>query len=69
LATSPNPDSSPPGVEDGTCAFNQSSISLSYVLLNDINVRVFNNVQQRYNDPQANNFLTSTTGMSLGARF
>jgi len=57
------------GVEDGTYAFNQASVSLSYVLLNDINVRVFNNVQQRYNDPQANNFLTSTTGMSLGARF
>lgn len=57
------------GVEDGSYAFNQASVSLSYVLLNDLNVRVFNNVQQRYNDAQANNFLSSTTGMSLGARF
>ncbi|MFZ4598835.1 MAG: transporter [Terrimicrobiaceae bacterium] len=57
------------GAADGSYSFAQGTIALSYVLLQDVNVRVFNSFQQRSRGAEGTNFTSNTSGMSLGARF
>lgn len=63
------------GYSEGTAAgsgsffFNQANLSLSYAILQDVNVRVFNTIQQRFRDTSGNNYTSNTSGMSLGMRF
>jgi len=57
------------GAADGSYSFVQGTVSISYVLLQDVNVRVFNSFQQRSRGAEGTNFSSNTSGMSLGARF
>lgn len=49
--------------------FVQASVAVSYLLNDGMNVNLFNNLQQKLNDTQGNNYLSNTSGMSLGLRF
>lgn len=57
------------GQEVGTYNYVQANVGLSYLLSNQVNLRLFDNLQQRVNDTQGNNYLSNTSGMSLGLRF
>ena len=57
------------GSESGEYSFVQGTVSLAYLLREDINIRLFTSAQQRFRDSKDNNYLSSTTGMSLGGRF
>lgn len=54
---------------NGNYFFNQANLAVSYALLDDVNVRVFSNLQQRLRDTQGDNYFSTTSGMSLGMRF
>ena len=57
------------GQESGSYNYVQANLSVSYLLTDDMNVNLFNNLQQKLNDTQGNNYLSNTSGMSLGMRF
>ena len=57
------------GQDSGTYDYVQASLSVSYLLRDDMNINLFNNLQQKLNDSQGNNYLSNTSGMSLGMRF
>ena len=57
------------GQELGTYNFMQANVGVSYILTDEVNVRLFNNLQQRLSDTLGNNYMSNTTGMSLGLRF
>ncbi|MFZ4774439.1 MAG: hypothetical protein ACOYM3_03705 [Terrimicrobiaceae bacterium] len=57
------------GQELGTYNFVQANLGVSYILTDEVNVKLFNNLQQRLNDTLGNNYISNTTGMSLGLRF
>lgn len=57
------------GQEVGTYNYVQANVAVSYLLSDEVNLRLFNNLQQRVNDTQGNNYLSNTSGMSLGLRF
>lgn len=54
---------------NGNFFFNQANVAVSYALLDDLNIRLFGNVQQRLRDTEGENYLSTTSGMSLGMRF
>lgn len=57
------------GQNTGTYNFVQANLGLSYMISNDVNLKLFNNLQQKLSDTQGNNYLSNTSGMSLGMRF
>jgi len=57
------------GQNTGTYNFVQANLGLSYMISSDVNLKLFNNLQQKVNDTQGNNYLSNTSGMSLGMRF
>lgn len=57
------------GQNTGTFNFVQANLSVSYMLTDEVNLRLFNNLQQKMNDTQGNNYMSNTSGMSLGMRF
>ncbi len=57
------------GTTAGTYNYVQGSLALTYLLTDEVNLNLFNNLQQRINDTQGNNYLSNTSGMSLGMRF
>ena len=57
------------GTDVGTYSYVQGSLALSYLLTDEVNLNLFNNLQQRINDTQGNNYMSNTSGMSLGMRF
>ena len=57
------------GQNTGTYNFAQANLALSYMLSDEVNLKLFNNLQQKLNDTQGNNYLSNTSGMSLGLRF
>lgn len=57
------------GRDLGTYNYVQGNLALTYLLTDEVNVKLFNNLQQRINDTQGNNYMSNTSGMSLGMRF
>ncbi|MDX2080424.1 MAG: hypothetical protein SFU53_06535 [Terrimicrobiaceae bacterium] len=57
------------GLAEGSYYFAQGSVSLNYLLSNGVSVQVFNTFQQRLRDTQGGNYLSNTSGMSMGMRF
>jgi hypothetical protein len=57
------------GQNTGTFNFVQANVAVSYMLSDEVNLRLFNNLQQKMNDTQGNNYMSNTSGMSLGMRF
>ena len=57
------------GADTGNYNYAQANLALSYLLTDDVNLNLFNNLQQKLNDTQGNNYLSNTSGMSLGMRF
>ncbi len=57
------------GQELGTYNFVQANLAVSYILTDEVNVKLFNNLQQRLGDTIGNNYISNTSGMSLGLRF
>ncbi len=57
------------GQEIGTYNYVQANLAVSCLLTEEVNLNLFNNLQQRLNDTQGNNYLSNTSGMSLGLRF
>lgn len=57
------------GQNTGTFNFVQANLAVSYMLTDEVNLRLFNNLQQKMNDTQGNNYMSNTSGMSLGMRF
>ena len=57
------------GQNTGTYNFVQANLGLSYMISSDVNLKLFNNLQQKANDTHGNNYLSNTSGMSLGMRF
>ena len=57
------------GQNTGTFNFVQANVAVSYMLTDEVNLRLFNNLQQKMNDTQGNNYMSNTSGMSLGMRF
>ena len=57
------------GTSAGTYSYVQGSLALTYLLTDEVNLNLFNNLQQRINDTQGNNYMSNTSGMSLGMRF
>ena len=57
------------GQNTGTYNFVQANLGLSYMISSEVNLKLFNNLQQKMNDTQGNNYLSNTSGMSLGLRF
>ena len=57
------------GQDTGTYNFAQANLGLSYMIRDEVNLKLFNNLQQKLNDTQGNNYLSNTSGMSLGLRF
>ena len=57
------------GQNTGSYNFVQANLGLSYMISSDVNLKLFNNLQQKVNDTQGNNYLSNTSGMSLGMRF
>jgi hypothetical protein len=49
--------------------FAQANLGMSYFLSDEVNIRLFNNTQQRLRDTLGYNYLSNTSGMSLGLRF
>ena len=50
-------------------AYVQANLAVSYMLTDEVNLRLFNNLQQKMNDTQGNNYMSNSSGMSLGMRF
>ncbi|MFA7342743.1 MAG: hypothetical protein WC003_00430 [Terrimicrobiaceae bacterium] len=57
------------GQNTGTFNFVQANLGLSYMLGDEVNLKLFNNLQQKLDDSQGNNYLSNTSGMALGLRF
>lgn len=57
------------GLAEGSYYFAQGNISLNYLLNNGVSVQVFNSFQQRLRDTLGGDYLSNTTGVSMGARF
>lgn len=57
------------GQEIGTYNYVQANLAVSCLLTEEVNLNLFNNLQQRLNDTLGNNYLSNTSGMSLGLRF
>ena len=57
------------GQNAGTYNYTQVNVSLSYMLSNDINLSLFDNVQQRLGSTQGGNYMSNMSGMSMGMGF
>lgn len=57
------------GQDAGTYNYVQATMALSYALKNDVNISLFDSLQQRLGDAQGANYLSNTSGMSLGMGF
>jgi hypothetical protein len=57
------------GQNTGTYNFVQANLGLSYMISSEVNLKLFNNLQQKVNDTHGNNYMSNTSGMSLGMRF
>jgi hypothetical protein len=57
------------GQSAGTYNYVQANMALSYLLNNDINLSLFDNLQQRMGGTQGGNYMSNMSGMSLGMGF
>lgn len=57
------------GQNAGTYSYTQANLALSCMLGNDINLSLFDNVQQRFGSTQGGNYLSNMSGMSMGMGF
>ena len=57
------------GQNAGTYNYTQANLALSYILSNDINLSLFDNVQQRLGSTQGGNYMSNMSGMSMGMGF
>ncbi len=57
------------GQNAGTYNYVQANLALSYLLNNDINLSLFDNLQQRMGGTQGGNYMSNMSGMSLGMGF
>jgi hypothetical protein len=57
------------GQDSGTYNYVQANLTLSYLLSNDVNLSLFDNLQQRLGDSQGGNYMSNTSGMSMGLGF
>jgi hypothetical protein len=57
------------GQNAGTYNYTQVNLALSYMLGNDVNISLFDNLQQRLGGTQGGNYMSNMSGMSLGMGF
>lgn len=57
------------GQDAGTYNYVQANMALSYLLSNDINLSLFDNLQQRLGSKQGTNYISNMSGLSLGMGF
>ena len=57
------------GQELGTYNYFQGNLALTYLVTDAVNFKIFNNLQQRANSTQGSDYLSNTSGMSLGMKF
>ncbi len=57
------------GQQLGNYNYVQGNLALTYMLTDAVNLRLFNNLQQRMNSTQGSNYLSNTSGMGLGMKF
>lgn len=57
------------GSQTGTYNFVAANVAVSYFLSNDVNLKLFNNLQQQTGNTDGNNYISNTSGMALGLRF
>jgi len=57
------------GQNAGTYNYTQVNLALSYMLGNDVNISLFDNLQQRLGGTQGGNYMSNMSGMSMGMGF
>ena len=57
------------GQNSGTYNYVQANLALSYILSSDVNLSLFDNLQQRLGSTQGGNYMSNTSGMSMGLGF
>jgi len=57
------------GQNAGTYNYTQANLALSYMLSNEVNLSLFDNLQQRLGSTQGSNYTSNISGMSMGMGF